>query len=119
VVVTWRLPLVSSHALPLVPPLFFPCYVQQGSWDDVSGDNFLRKLLSMPVAQTRWDFSGKPFPPPLCLRRTFVSGCLYPAPCCQVGASKLPLSSPGANAPPPALAPGSGQAGGQHCHAAH
>lgn len=32
---------------------------REGSWDDVSGENFLRKLLSMPVAQTQWDFYGR------------------------------------------------------------
>lgn len=32
---------------------------REGSWEDVSGDTFLRKLLSMPVEQTRWDFYGR------------------------------------------------------------
>jgi hypothetical protein len=32
---------------------------QEGSWDDVSGENFLRKLLSMPIEETRWDFYGE------------------------------------------------------------
>jgi hypothetical protein len=33
--------------------------VQEGSWEDVSGDTFLRKLLSMPLEETRWDFYGE------------------------------------------------------------
>lgn len=41
-----------------LPPLCGLLAVQEGSWDDVSGENFLRKLLSMPVEETRWDFYG-------------------------------------------------------------
>ncbi|PSC69414.1 hypothetical protein C2E20_7133 [Micractinium conductrix] len=31
----------------------------KGSWEDVSGETFLRKLLAMPVEQTRWNFGGR------------------------------------------------------------
>lgn len=29
--------------------------MQQGRWDDVSGETFLRTLLSMPVASAKYD----------------------------------------------------------------
>lgn len=32
---------------------------QEGHWEDVCGDTFLRKLLSMPVEETRWNFYGR------------------------------------------------------------
>lgn len=32
--------------------------MQEGHWEDVCGDSFLRKLLSMPVEETRWNFYG-------------------------------------------------------------
>ena len=28
--------------------------VQDGAWDDVSGETFLRKLLSMPIEAAKW-----------------------------------------------------------------
>ena len=28
--------------------------VQSGAWDDVSGETFLRKLLSMPTEHAKW-----------------------------------------------------------------
>lgn len=32
---------------------------KRGSWEDVSGETFLKKLLSMPVEQTSWNFYGR------------------------------------------------------------
>lgn len=32
--------------------------VQNGAWDDVSGENFLRTLLGMPIEAARWDTVG-------------------------------------------------------------
>ncbi len=32
-------------------PFIFPLGRQDGNWDDVSGDSFLRKLLSMPMEE--------------------------------------------------------------------
>ena len=31
-------------------------YVQEGDWSDVSGDNFLRKLLGSPMATHKYNF---------------------------------------------------------------
>ena len=33
--------------------------VQEGRWEDVSGETFLRRLLSMPLEETRWSFYGR------------------------------------------------------------
>jgi hypothetical protein len=33
---------------------------RDGAWDDVSGENFLRKLLSMPIEGARWDLGRDP-----------------------------------------------------------
>lgn len=31
----------------------------EGKWEDVSGETFLRRLLSMPLEETRWSFYGR------------------------------------------------------------
>ena len=41
------------------PPLPQPARRQDGSWDDVSGETFLRKLLALPISEARWTLAGR------------------------------------------------------------
>jgi hypothetical protein len=31
------------------------CVLQDGSWDEISGEDFLRKLLSMPIEEAKFN----------------------------------------------------------------
>jgi len=69
----------SYHAtmLPRSPQLgqMLKCFVswQNGAWDDVSGETFLRTLLSMPVQGAKFKTVR---PPARCL--TLISPCSWP-----------------------------------------
>lgn len=46
------LPAATDPSTPCLPTL------QEGHWEDVSGETFLRRLMSMPLEETRWSFYG-------------------------------------------------------------
>lgn len=39
----------------LIDTLPFATPLQDGSWDDVSGETFLRRLLAMPIQEAKWN----------------------------------------------------------------